>query len=39
MQFPNLWNSRFTSLLTAFTDNGVEYLLIGSMAKSHYYRL
>ena len=38
MQLPKLWDSHFTSLLTAFTNNGVEYLLIGSMAKSHYSR-
>ena len=39
MQFPNLWDIRFTLLLRSFTDNGVKYLLVGSMAKSHYYRL
>ena len=38
MQFPKLWGSHFTLLLTAFTDNGVECLLVGSMAKSHYSR-
>ena len=38
MQLPKLWDSRFTSLLTAFTNNGVEYLLTGSMAKSYYSR-
>ena len=38
MQFPNSWDSRFTLLLKAFNDNEVDYLLIGSMAKSHYVR-
>ena len=36
MQFPDSWDSRFILLLRAFNENDVEYLLIGSMAKSHY---
>ena len=36
MQYPVTWDSRFTLLLTAFNDHCVDYLLIGSMAKSHY---
>ena len=36
MQFPDSWVDNCASLLRAFNDRGVEYLLIGSMAKSYY---
>ena len=35
MQFPDSWVDNCASLLRAFNDRGVEYLLIGSMAKSY----
>ncbi len=38
MQYPDTWDDRFTLLLTAFNDHCVDYLLIGSMAKSHYHQ-
>ena len=37
MQFPERWVENCASLLRAFNEKGVEYLLIGSMAKSHYH--
>ena len=38
MQFPELWTDNCADLLRAFNNQGVQYLLIGSMAKSHYCR-
>ena len=38
MQFPQLWTDNCADLLKAFNNQGVQYLLIGSMAKSHYCR-
>ena len=32
--FPHFWTDKCADLLRAFNDNGVEYLLIGSMAKA-----
>ena len=32
--FPRLWTSAFADLLNASSEGGVEYLLIGSMAKA-----
>ena len=34
MQFPELWTDNCADLLRAFNNQGVQYLLIGSMAKS-----
>ena len=36
MQFPRLWTDHCPQLLTAFNSIDMDYLLIGSMAKSHY---
>ena len=36
MKFPQLWTDNCADLLRAFNKEGVEYLLIGSMAKSYY---
>lgn len=36
MQFPYLWTDHCPKLLRAFNSKHVEYLLIGSMAKSYY---
>ena len=36
MQLPDRWVENCATLLRAFNEKGVEYLLIGSMAKSHY---
>ena len=36
MQFPDRWVDNCASLLRAFNEKGVEYFLIGSMAKSYY---
>ena len=38
MQFPELWTDNCADLLRAFNNQGVQYLLIGSMAKFHYCR-
>ena len=35
MKFPEPWTEHCAELLRAFTKEGVEYLLIGSMAESH----
>lgn len=37
MKFPRLWTSACADLLSAFNEGGVEYLLVGSMAKSFHY--
>ena len=39
MKFPEPWTEHCAELLRAFTKEGVEYLLIGSMAESHYRSL
>ena len=39
MKFPEPWTEHCAELLRAFNKEGVEYLLIGSMAESHYRSL
>ena len=39
MKFPEAWTEHCAELLRAFNKEGVEYLLIGSMAESHYRSL
>ena len=39
MRFPEPWTKNCADLLRAFNKEGVEYLLIGSMAESHYRSL
>ena len=39
MTLPEPWTENCAELLRAFNKEGVEYLLIGSMAKSHYHSL
>ena len=39
MKFPKPWTENCADLLRAFNKEGVEYLLIGSMAESHYRSL
>ena len=36
MKLPESWTENCAELLRAFSKEGVEYLLFGSMAKSHY---
>lgn len=37
MKYPKYWVTDCADLVEAFNNNGVEYLLVGSMAKSHYH--
>ena len=39
MKLPEPWTENCADLLRVFNKEGVEYLLIGSMAKSHYRSL
>ena len=39
MKLPVPWTENCAALLRAFNKEGVEYLLFGSMAKSHYHSL
>ena len=39
MKFPEPWTENCSDLLRVFNKEGVEYLLIGSMAESHYRSL
>ena len=39
MKLPEPWTENCAALLRAFNKEGVEYLLFGSMAKSHYHSL
>ena len=39
MKFPEPWTGNCADLLRAFNKEGVEYLLIGSMAEFHYLSL
>ena len=36
MKLPEIWTENCVELLRAFNKEGVEYLIFGSMAKSHY---
>ena len=36
MKLPEIWTENCAELLRAFNKEGVEYLIFGSMAKSHY---
>ena len=38
MKLPEAWTENCADLLRAFNKEGVEYLIFGSMAKSHYDR-
>ena len=37
MEYPKRWDDRCFTLLEESNNSGVEYLLVGSMAKSHYH--